>query len=364
MDTPVPTDTDKSVSDFGHDSQWSFDALADERFSDNPDINPALVALYETYVISARDKRLADQLDRLLDGALLTQSVSPGKRFEGRALFVTGESGAGKSRSLAYLFSKRPMLAPKETPLGTMMPLVSVVAPSPCTLRQLAQSILETVGYVAGKDLKENVAWRIVKHQLRERRVLILHIDELQHALQSVAPQEHQKVLNTLKNIMQDDTWPMRLILSGLPDLKRMARKDPQIPFRSRFFSCDKLSIPHDVKFVRFLLKAILETRLGFDIKHIQSDEFYLRLCHAAENLTGRIVRITQGAAEEVIYSGRKVVEEADFAAAYALISGCDRDENVFLVRKWDQIDPSNGLDSDDPEIADDSRPRRKRRRK
>ncbi|TXH35601.1 MAG: hypothetical protein E6Q98_15005 [Rhodospirillaceae bacterium] len=344
------------------DSSWLLETLPIDIATGDPALGPLLTKLHESYISSGRDKRLSSQFDRLVDSAVLPQHSGAARRLEGRALFVMGESGAGKSRSLSYLFSKRPNLNPYETEIGTMRPLVSVVAPSPCTLRQLANEILDTIEYKTTTDLKENIAWRIVKQQLKQRRTIILHIDEVQHCLQNRTDHESQKLLDTLKNLMQSPDWPVCLVLSGLPEFGKFARRDKQIPFRSRMISLPPLSIPADLKWVKFMVKAIFE-RLELDISALSSDTFYLRLCHAASNLTGRIARFIQGAGEEAIYGHRNAVTVNDFAEFYAAHSACDPDENIFLVRDWHLIDPNASLDVEDEE-ADDLKRGRKRGRK
>lgn len=343
------------------DGSWSLSILPTEVFHEDPERARLLTTLHSTYIASGRDKRLSDQFDRLVDGALLPHQTDPGKRLEGRNLFILGESGAGKSRSILQVFLKCSYLNPYETEIGTMMPLVSIVAPSPCTLRQLANAILDAVGYEAKSDLKENVAWRIVKQQLKHRKTIILHVDEIQHCLQNQSAHEKQKLLDTLKNLMQNSEWPVRLVLSGLPEFGRFARQDKQIPFRSRTIHLSPLSIPGDLKWVKYMVKQIF-SRLEIDISGIDTDDFYLRLCHASSNLTGRIARYVQGAGEEVIYAGRKEVKIDDFIAAYALISGCDPEENIFHARNWHLLVPDASLNVVDDEDLDFPAPTKKKR--
>jgi hypothetical protein len=57
-------------------------------------------------------------------------------------------------------------------------PLISIQAPAPCTLGQIAIRILERLGYDVERDLKENTAWLRVRQQLRVHGILFLHIDD------------------------------------------------------------------------------------------------------------------------------------------------------------------------------------------
>lgn len=41
-----------------------------------------------------------------------------------------------------------------------------------------------------------------------------------------------QSVVNTLKSLMQNPTWPTGLILSGMPALKHLLHLDPQLSRR------------------------------------------------------------------------------------------------------------------------------------
>lgn len=342
--------------------EWSIETIASDHFSDNPEVADKLVTLWETYITSGRDKQLAGQFDRLLDGAMVSRPSVPGKRFEGRALVIVGESGAGKSHAIRYLFEKRPSLAQYDSEMGKMMPLVSVIAPSPCTLKQLAFEILDAVGYPTNRNIQENVAWRIVKQQLKLRRCLILHVDEAQHAVHFSNPAEQQKLADTLKNLMQNPEWPMRLVLSGLPELTQFRQSDPQLPLRSRIHLVNPLQLPADGKFVRFMTKGILETRLGFDISDLEQDEFYQRLCHAASNFLGRIGRYLQGGAEEIIYAREERATREHFGEAYFQITGCTPEQNIFLAPNWHQIDPVEALSEDDEEDEPKGKTGRKKR--
>src|SRR3546814_14754284 len=96
-----------------------------------------------------------------------------------------GEAGAGKSRALKRQFRNRKEFQNLHEINGDG-PLVSISAPSPCTLKQLGLSLLRGLGYETDRDIRENIAWQMVRHQLRARSVKFVHIDEEQHAVQSV----------------------------------------------------------------------------------------------------------------------------------------------------------------------------------
>src|SRR3546814_10287572 len=113
-------------------SDWSSDVCSSDLKTDQDDV-------------------LSKELDRLLDGAIRRGEARPasgaaGRLDEGRALVVMGEAGAGKSRALKRQFRNRKEFQNLHEINGDG-PLVSISAPSPCTLKQLGLSLLRGLGY-------------------------------------------------------------------------------------------------------------------------------------------------------------------------------------------------------------------------
>src|SRR3546814_8784763 len=95
-----------------------------------------------------------------------------------------GEAGAGKSRALNRLFRNRKEFQNLHEVDGDS-PLVSISAPSPCTLKQLGLSLLRGLGYETDRDIRENIAWQMVRHKLKARNVKFVHIDRKSTRLNS-----------------------------------------------------------------------------------------------------------------------------------------------------------------------------------
>lgn len=57
--------------------------------------------------------------------------------------------------------------------------------------------------------------WDLVRDELRKRGTLFMHIGEAQHIVNSRNPRQEQEVIDTFKSLMQDDEWPVGLILSA-----------------------------------------------------------------------------------------------------------------------------------------------------
>lgn len=279
---------------------------------------------------------LKDEVTRLKD--LHGLNVS-GRRVEGRALVVVGDSGAGKSAAIARLIASQAELQPRNLAVGPVVPIVSITAPSPFTPGALALEVMnQGLGYGMVRSIRENVAYSRLREQLGVRQVRILHIDEMQHALSTNNPYDMQKLSDTLKNLMQHAEHPVSLILSGLPSLVDFVKTDIQLQRRCRFVRFTPLSFLEDVEGLRLIVATVSEKLAELTPVDLLSDEFLARLCRAAGGQFGLVIQICRAAAEEAIRTGSDDLTPRHFAAAYAAGTGCAPDENLFTVRDWEFV--------------------------
>lgn len=323
----------------------------------------ALEKLHRSYLKTGRDGQLEAEFDRLIDTSSL---VLNGRRAEGRALVVVGQSGAGKTHAIKRLIEGRRELLPENLTLGMSLPIVSITAPSPCTLKQLGIELLRLLGYPIDRDVRENVAWNRVREQLRLRKVQIVHIDEAQHAVRLMNDHEIQKLSDTFKNVMQQPDWPVCLVLSGLPSLVQFAQRDVQFGRRCRFMSFDGISFPRDIKRLRYIVEAISSKCAEMPCEGLESDEFLARLCRAAEGQFGRVIQICRSAAEEAIFAGDHTLTVRHFIDVYAAATGCSPDANVFAVRDWEFVPTGVSVPAEpsEVEVASPATPNRRNGRK
>lgn len=340
------------------DDEDPFSRMRRLRSQQRADVSGAMTPLLSAYFGTERDKILDDELSLLIDSFLEAEAVEDSRRVgrlrEGRALTVTGVSGAGKSRALERLFMKRDEFlgyGKKESDC----PLVSVITPSPCTLRLLGEEILKAVGYPVERTLKENVVWGLVHQNLALRRVRFLHIDELQHVVQSRNSVEVGKVQDTLKALMQDKDWPVWLILSGLPSVSTFLAKDPQVWRRTRHVVFRDLELPGDVRVIRKLIEFYGKDKGGRTVGISDDADFLGRLRHAASGRFGVIVELIQDSVRQALSLGDSSLLVDHFIAVYAARTGCVRDNNVFAAPvDWDLIDTSGIWDTDNPALEDE----------
>ena len=291
-------------------------------------------------------------------------------RRDGVGIMLVGPSGAGKSTLLRNIFTDNSAF-PNYGSITEWCPLLSVTAPAPCTLLQLAMRILVTLGYDSTRSLRENQAWLRVRLQLRELKILFLHIDDLQHVLHQLSEEEVQKVRDTLKDLMTDSAWPIHLILSGMPELVPFAKKDRQLRRRLRYLQLEPISPDRDREFLDITITDYVK-KAGLKLTISGGDELVGRLCHAAQYQMGLTIEILIDAIENAIRNGNKVLKLSDFADAYGTRNLLPDDMNPFVAAAWDALDTSLLRPKDEEYAEEDiqeaantiARPRRRRRRR
>lgn len=303
--------------------------------------------LYKTYLGGERDQTLADAIDRVIE-ATTRDADGPchetrvGRLAEGKILALVGRSGAGKTRALERVFSRRSELVGYDD-VDADSALVSIKAPSPCTLKQLGFELLKALGYPVGRDMKEYVAWELVRDRLELRKVRFVHIDELQHVTAKANVKEAQKVRDTIKGLVQWPQWPVSLILSGTPEIGSFIEEDTQVKRRCLVVHFSSLDVEEDAGRIGTCLRKLVERKAGLAIR---GDEHTLaqRIIHAAERQYGTAIEFIQDAIMEALRDASDVVDTGHFARVYKMRTGCGDDTNVFTSRDWRDVTVGSAL--------------------
>lgn len=152
--------------------------------------------------------------------------LTPGRFSEAHGLALSGASGTGKSAAMAFLLDRaRQRLVTTQHPDAT---IISLRVPSPATLKFLGQTLLRALGYQISSERQAWYIWDLVRHHLRERKVLFVHLDEAQDLASRGTRHELSAVASMLKTLMTDPDWPVGIILSGTPELEEILNHDPQ----------------------------------------------------------------------------------------------------------------------------------------
>ncbi|WAJ31286.1 ATP-binding protein [Antarcticirhabdus aurantiaca] len=295
------------------------------------------------YLKTGRDRMIDAELQLLVEAAAVS---ADGRRTERNCLCLIGATGAGKSTSIDTAIRRRPELQPRETGMTVTAPIIRLKAPSPCSLKLLAEEALEKLGYPCDRPLKEGPAWKMLRRQLKARRVRFMHIDEAQHLVVMTDRAAMERVSDALKMLVDDDEWPVSVILTGLPELADFLAMHGQLRRRSHTIHLENLAMPRDLELLRWMTKTIVEDHAGMSFEFPLDDDFLGRLCRCADSQLGAVTQIVRGAIERVLVEDvdANVVGRRHFATSYAAFSGCRPDQNIVTARAWREIEPMNAL--------------------
>ncbi|MES0881770.1 ATP-binding protein [Roseibium sp. SCP14] len=323
-------------------------------------------ALLHAYFPNVHDESLLEKLNDLLDSYENHSEVVEklglsrvGRLNEGRAVAVVGSSGLGKSRSLERAFQGLGM-----SELESNVRIISLKAPSPCNLKQLGIAILKALKFEIQGDIRENVIWQLVREQLKLRGIRFLHIDELQHLTQLDSPYEATKVCDTFKGLMQDNEWPVWLVLSGMPNLASVIERDVQLRRRCTFVRLERMSSnADDLKTVQRIVKNYCK-KAGLSDENLPMLDLCSRLLHGSDGRFGCLIEIVQEALFKAMRARRKHSLIGDFELAYEDRTGCRPEHNVFAEEvEWQNVDVRNTLYPDEAEFAGTRKPTKRRRK-
>jgi len=300
-----------------------------------------MITVKAGYFGTATDRQLEQELDDLFDDFIQTVDAATsrgstfghlGRQSEGYILLGIGESGTRKTSTIRRaIFKRSEFEGYSDVPHENMSPLISIIAPSPCTLKQLGIAIATAMGYTPRPSIEENEVWTLVRRNLAVRGARFIHIDEMQHVTQNKNVAEIPKIQNTLKRLLQTPEWPVWLILSGLPEIAKLFEADIQVWRRARFVKFRQLEFQRDSDLCHAMVRYFAGEKAALDLSTIADDEFIHRLMHASLYRLGIAIDFTIDAIHEAFRADSKALTVEHFARSFCK-KGVDVENNVFLV--------------------------------
>jgi hypothetical protein len=328
-------------------------------------LNKLVGRLKAMYVETGRDEEMQFELQQMIDNIRMLRDPdlppSAENMREGTSLLIVGESGAGKTRAFRHLMKNNAAYFPGYGIQGSGCQLISISAPSPLILRTLGMALLRAV-YPTKREFRENEAWSRARFQMREKAVLIVHIEDIQDLLQQKDEQKITTVTATLKGLMTDLGWPpLHLIFTALPEVTDVLGFDRQVPRRSGFIEFKQVNAQADFQMIK-TAAAQYGKVAGISVAVLASREVVGRLCHAACHQLGLVFELLVLALEVCLRDGRKVLTQNDFADAYARRTLEPVDLNPFYAEDWASIDTSI-IKKRPEEISADDLPKKKKKK-
>lgn len=305
----------------------------------NNDIRKKIQLLRKMYVPTPTYRKLDGHFKALLEQR--RADMEDGVVNNARGIVLVGQSGSGKTTAIRELVRKNSGLL-KTDPAQEVCEFISLQVPSPATMKFVGASTLRALGYPYSGDKQGPAIWDQVKVQLKLRNTCFLHLDEAQDLARYQTDKERQSVVNTLKSVMENSLWPTGLILSGMPDLKKIVNQDPQLARRLYPVEIGRLHAIRDVEPVldivqQYAMKAKLETRSS-----VRNESFAQRLVHAADYEFGLMAEITVQALSKALSSEgfETKLQLKHFADVFFERSAAIDALNPFLAEDFARIDP------------------------
>ncbi|TBZ80588.1 TniB family NTP-binding protein [Rhizobium leguminosarum] len=259
----------------------------------------------------------------------------------GHALIIVGESHIGKSTLINSVLDAQKPLEPIPDGHGDFYyPLLRVKAPPDCTMKALGEDMLGKLGYDPDRKMDEPSVFRMLRSRLRQNGVKVVFIDEFQHVLDAPKVKGVRHLTDTLKNLLQEEGWPIHLILCGLPEIVQIVDRDPkeQMEGRTVVLRLDELNVEEHADLVALQFQAILEeaglkSSIDFGTDDALTSDFLDRLFHGARNRLGLMFRMLHFAIEEAIDHDEDTVTMEHWERAYAKLA--KRGRNVFVDHEF-----------------------------
>lgn len=289
------------------------------------------------FVVHEGYERLRHEFDILLHRR--RADLAAGRSAEARGIVLVGASGSGKSTAIQRLLRRHPdaeFLSPDRLEAD----VASFLIPSPATLKSVGLACLSGLGYPLRRERTAMMIWDLVQTHLRSRRVLFLHLDEVQDLHVNRAASERQAVVNTLKSVMQNAAWPVGLILSGTNPLKDLVNLDPQLSRRLIPVELAPIStVAHGREIATVLVSYAARADLPLATDLPGNSDFISRLIHAGADELGLVIETIVGGIEEALLSRASQLDAEVFRRAFERRAGVPDALNPFVADDWRAID-------------------------
>jgi len=257
---------------------------------------------------------------------------------DGHILLIVGESHTGKSSVINHWLDANEALKPIEMENGNFAyPIFRCKAPSKGDVAAMGREMAYRLGYRSQRHLNKDQAFQRVRAQLQLRGIKLVFLDDFQNLIYETKTKDIAALAQELKLLLQDEDWPVHIILAGLPNSEMITLEDPTMEMegRVRIRRMQEINFRQHHKKVK---KMILEV---FAIAGLESsmplhDEFLARLIHGARNRLGLVFRMLHLAIEDALDSGEATMGSDHWERAYMELA--KRGRNVFTDKNWKTI--------------------------
>lgn len=232
---------------------------------------------------------------------------------------VIGESRQGKTTEILNIlenFNSNGEIMPDGRPAK----IIHLKLNAKVSWKALGERVLDSLGYPSKGRHNQTQIWELVVKTARLQGVVGFHFDECQHLFKEGADSNKQH-LDSFKTLLKDTRWPLMLILSGVPELKKHIKEEEQLDtlLKTVEFQGIDLNCESDVKELVGLAFSYAR-RVGVEFSVSEGSDFFERFAFAACNRWGLAIELLIEALTICQLEGEKVSTVEHFSKAFSKI--------------------------------------------
>lgn len=261
------------------------------------------------------------------------------RQFEQKGVAIIGLPGSGKSRMIARAIAEYEQAAQATGGREFGHRIVSLIVPGQASVKDTCFAILDATGYPRNDIRTEDYLVERVRTSLEYHQIAALHLDEVQDAGRHSTATARSNFTKRFRNLMQQDPWPVCLILSSTVEGKESVNHDGTLTRRLHPIEIPPMTFKDDRLTLKFGVEKLL-AGAGLDHQElVDVNEFIRILIHGSAYRFGVPIEMTIEAIGDAGANCDKVIDLGHFASAYHNRTNCDAELNPFISDHWQAID-------------------------
>lgn len=264
--------------------------------------------------------------------------ATSGAGFEARGLLVTGISRVGKSREIRRAvtqFNDAAIMMPDGRPAHIIQCNLS----GRVSWKDLGIKTLGALGYNLKANRTQTYIWQLVLEQAQRQGVVGMHFDECQHVFTGNGETINEKMLDSFKTLLKDSSWPLMLILSGVPELAKYV--GPYVQLRELLdpvhFAPIDITKDEDITELNRLAYTFAD-KVGLNFDPLSNRDFFERLAFTCDNRWGLVIELITAAFTKCKMSGSTTLDVKHFVEVFAKKRGLPMDFSPFTAPDYKSL--------------------------
>jgi hypothetical protein len=183
----------------------------------------------------------------------------------------------------------------------------------------------------------------MVRSRIRSLGILVLHLDEVQDAHETLKADEKVKLRHLLRSLLVDEEYPIGLIISGQVQFEAFLRPDRSSVRRGWWHQFEPITAVSDGKAITEAVIALAKAA-KLEVGHDAGPVLVPRLIHAGCCQLGITIEEIHNAIRAALKAGHGVLERRHFSDAFAARTGNLAPWNPYEAADFLAVDPTRVL--------------------